>query len=203
MIDTKDRILDSAERLLSEQGYPATSLRSIIAEAGVNLAAVHYHFGSKEALLKAVIARRIEPVNRERLSALDELERRASGGTLRIEDVLEAFLMPALEMLRTPGGPVFVRLMGRLYVEGDVLQRIAHEQFGDIFTRFGTALKSALPELPERELFWRIHFAIGAMAQALRGANAPPDAADARETLARLVIFLSAAFRAPVQEISR
>ena len=48
MIDTKQKILDAAEQLIAEQGYAATSLRQIIAEAGVNLASIHYHFGSKD-----------------------------------------------------------------------------------------------------------------------------------------------------------
>ena len=77
MLDTKERILETAERLFAEKGYGAVSLRSIIAAAEVNLAAVHYHFHSKEALLDAVLQRRIEPVNRERLALLEEYERAA------------------------------------------------------------------------------------------------------------------------------
>jgi AcrR family transcriptional regulator len=207
MIDTKDRILDAAERLFADYGYSATSLRRIIAEAGVNLAAVHYHFGSKEELLKAAIRRRVEPVNQGRLAKLEELERHAAGGSLTVEEVLEAFLAPTLQVLQTPGGPVFVRLMGRLYVEGDILPRIVHEEFGVILSRFGGALRSALPGIPEEELYWKMHFAIGAMAQALRGTHELPvitgglcEASDAEATLVRLVAFLSAGFRAPVPE---
>src|ERR1022692_2401549 len=79
MTDTKERILDTAERLFAKQGYAATSLRGIIAEAGVNLAAVHYHFHSKEALLEAVILRRSVPANRERLALLDRFEKEREG----------------------------------------------------------------------------------------------------------------------------
>ena len=81
------------------------------------------------------------------------------------------------------------------------------EQFGAVISRFGGALLNALPGIPEEELYWRMHFAIGAMAQALRGAHHLPvitggmcNAADAKATLARLVAFLSAGFRAPVPE---
>ena len=79
MNHTKERILDTAERLFSEHGYSATSLRSIIAGAGVNLAAVHYHFHSKEALLEAVILRRSVPANLERLALLDRFQKEANG----------------------------------------------------------------------------------------------------------------------------
>jgi len=100
--DTKERILDTAERLFSEQGYAATSLRGIIAEAGVNLAAVHYHFHSKEALLEAVILRRSVPANRERLALLSRFEEEADGNPPALEKVIEAFVSPTLQMSRDP-----------------------------------------------------------------------------------------------------
>jgi len=209
MIDTKDRILDTAERQFAEHGYSATSLRGIIAEAGVNLAAVHYHFGSKEELLRAVIHRRADPVNQARLARLEEIERRTDGADPAVEEVLEAFLAPTLQVLQTPGGSVFVRLMGRLYAESDILPQIIRGEFGGMLDRFGAALRRALPQLPQQELFWRIAFAIGAMSQALRGAKNLPllsgglcDASEARAAMARLVAFLSAGFRAPVPEKS-
>ncbi|HMC58416.1 MAG TPA: helix-turn-helix domain-containing protein, partial [Candidatus Solibacter sp.] len=93
--DTKQKILDTAERLFGEQGYDATSLRHIIAEAGVNLAAVHYHFGSKEELLDEVVVRRAGPVNEARIAMLDRLE--AAEGPPVVEKVLEAFLLPTAE----------------------------------------------------------------------------------------------------------
>ena len=80
MSETREKILDTAERLIGEQGYAATSLRQIITEAGVNLAAVHYHFGSKEELLDAVVMRKAGPVNEARLAALDLVEQEAGDG---------------------------------------------------------------------------------------------------------------------------
>src|SRR5437660_7648714 len=88
---TKDRILDAAERLLAQHGFEATSLRDITAEADVNLAAVNYHFQSKDALIDAVIARRIEPVNRKRLDMLA-----AAGPHASVEQILIAFLQPVM-----------------------------------------------------------------------------------------------------------
>src|ERR1039458_1842591 len=98
MTDTKDKILNAAERLIGEQGYAATSLRHIIAEAGVNLAAVHYHFGSKEDLLDAVVLRKVTPVNDARLAWLDRVEAEAGSGALDVEKVLESLLIPTAEI---------------------------------------------------------------------------------------------------------
>jgi len=205
--DTKERILDTAERLFSEQGYAATSLRSIIAAAGVNLAAVHYHFHSKEALLEAVLLRRSVPANRERLALLGQFEKEAGGNPPPLEKVIEAFVAPTLQMSRDPqsGGMGFMHLLGRLHAEGDLLPRILTSQFGDVFQRFDAALRAALPGLPPEELSWRLNLAIGALAQTLRGGSKDletiPDLSlsfNSETALERLVAFLSAGFRAPV-----
>jgi AcrR family transcriptional regulator len=204
---TKDRILDTAERLFSEQGYAATSLRSIIAGAGVNLAAVHYHFHSKEALLEAVILRRSVPANEERLALLDRCEREAGNQPLPIEKVIEAFIAPTFRMARDPanGGMVFMRLLGRLHAEGDFLSGILISRFHEVLERFSIAMSRALPGLPPGELFWRLNFAIGAMAQALRGGTKDLGvitdlsvASNSDMALEQLVTFLSAGFRAKV-----
>jgi AcrR family transcriptional regulator len=204
---TKERILDTAERLFAEHGYAATSLRGIIADAGVNLAAVHYHFHSKEALLEAVILRRSVPANQERLALLGRFEQEARGDPPSLEKVIEAFVAPTLHMSRDPrsGGMVFMRLLGRLHAEGDLLPRILTSQFGDVFQRFGAALRAALPDLPREELLWRLNLAVGALAQGLRGGSQNPESLsdlslsfDSETALERLVAFLSAGFRAPV-----
>lgn len=205
MLDTKEKILDTAERLFAEHGFSGTSLRGIIGEAGVNLASVHYHFHSKESLLEAVVLRRVEPVNAVRLALLDECERAAVGGPLELEAVLKAFLVPTLQVARGSGGVTFVKLMGRLYAEGEHLPRIFGAHFGHLLKRFGEALRRALPDLPPGELFWRVHFTLGAMAFALRGgedlraiSGGLCDIDDTEGTLKRLVTFVSAGFRAPV-----
>lgn len=203
---TRDRILDTAERLFSEQGYSATSVRQIITKARVNLAAVHYHFRSKEALLEAVILRRAIPANKERLHLLDICEREAEGGSPALESILHAFLEPGIRAAREKalGGMVFMRLIGRLQAEGDLLARIITAHFLPVLQRFSEALLKALPGIPKDDLFWRIHFAIGAATHALRGADSVEllsgglsDAADPQIILDRLVQFLSAGLRAP------
>src|SRR5689334_12024668 len=100
-MNTKDRILDTAERLFARDGVEATSLRAITTEAGVNLAAVNYHFQSKEALLHAVIARRVGPMNTRRIELLNAVEARAFGDLLPVAQVLDAFLRPVFEMFAT------------------------------------------------------------------------------------------------------
>jgi AcrR family transcriptional regulator len=206
-VNTKERILDTAERLFAKQGYAATSLRGIIAEAGVNLAAVHYHFHSKEALLEALILRRSVPANRDRLALLERFEKEAGGHPPALEKVIEAFVAPTLQMSRDPqtGGIVFMKLLGRLHAEGVLLPRILTTQFGDVLERFGAALRAALPDLPPEELSWRLNLAVGALAQTLRGGSKDletisnlPLSFDSENVLERLVAFLSAGFRAPV-----
>jgi AcrR family transcriptional regulator len=198
MSDTKEKILDTAERLIGEQGYAATSLRHVIAEAGVNLAAVHYHFGSKEGLLDAVVARKVTPVNEARLARLERVEVLAGNDRPDVEKVLEAFLLPTAEAASR--SPEFVRLMGRMHAEG-LMPRIAERHFQATGRRFVSALRRALPELPQEELMWRVHFMVGAMAHTMCRPPmfplAPEGAADLEPRMRLLVRFLGAGFRAP------
>src|SRR6266536_2205454 len=166
MIETKDKLLETAELLFAEQGYAATSLRQIIKKAGVNLAAVHYHFGSKEDLLDALVHRKAEPVNRERLVRLNRLEQQSPGQPLAVEDILQAFFLPTADAAEA--NPLFVRVMGRIHSEG-LMPRIVQKHFHPTAKRFLSALRRALPDLPETEFGWRVHFMIGAMAHTMCG----------------------------------
>ena len=114
--DTHNRLLDAAEHLFAEHGIAATSLRAITSEAPANLASIHYHFGSREALVEAVFARRLEPLNRERCRLLD-LEEAAADGPPPVEAIVNAFVAPAMRLAYDPdgGGEHFMCLMGRLY----------------------------------------------------------------------------------------
>jgi len=200
MIDTKTRILDTAERLFGDQGYGATSLRQIITEAGVNLAAIHYHYGSKEELLDQVVMRKADPVNRERLEALDRLEAAAGGGPAPIEAILEAFLAPALT--RVAANPEFSKLMGRMLGEG-LMPSLARKHFRTVANRFTTALARALPHLSAVELRWRTHFLIGAMAHMLCSkpeGNSALEGVELQRATRRLVTFVSGGLRAPAAD---
>src|SRR5437764_6402442 len=99
---TKERILDVAEALFMEHGYEATSLRAITTAAEVNLAAVNYHFGSKEELFQAVLTRRLDPMNQQRLELLTRFEGEAAPKPLGCDRILSAPLIPALKLARDP-----------------------------------------------------------------------------------------------------
>ena len=200
--DTKERILDTAERLFAEHGFDATSLRAITSEADVNLAAVHYHFGSKDALIEAVFARRLGPLNRQRLRELDALE---TAGDPTVEQILAAFVGPPLRLHQEvlESGSDLMRLYGRTMAEPrQLFQQIFSEQFREVVERFTVALRHALPELAVDDLFWNLHFSIGTMAHSMCDADritlisggkiASPGVDD---TLARLVAFVAAGMR--------
>jgi AcrR family transcriptional regulator len=204
---TKDRILDAAERLFGDLGFADTSLRAITAEAGANLAAVNYYFQSKDALIQAVFARRLGPINKDRLAMLDDLESRAAGRPLAIEDILRAFLTPVFRAGRPwKEHQAFGRMFGRMYIDpGDTFTRIFREQLGEVKTRFITACQRAMPGLPPEELYWRLHFLIGSLAHTIAGlhhlavtSEGCCDPSNPEAILERLIAFLAAGFRAPV-----
>jgi AcrR family transcriptional regulator len=197
MTDTKQKILDTAERLFGELGYSSTSLRRIIAEAGVNLAAIHYHFGSKQDLLDQVILRKAGPMNEDRIKLLDQFEAEAAPEPPSIEKIIEAFLLPVISIEKSPA---FVKLMGRALAEG-LMPQIAMRNFQPIISRFLPALSRTLPDMPTKELAWRIHFTLGAMAHTLTAKpGIDPEAANEASLMIvkRLVSFISGGFRAPL-----
>ena len=205
ILDTKERILNAAERMFAEQGFEPTSLRAIIAAAGVNLAAIHYHFRSKEALIQAVVNRRFESVNQERLDLLEQYERQ----TPSVEQILEAFLWPMLRvgLDGSVEGRNLLRLAGRLLLEASgVAAAAATRQFGVVASRFGFAFERALPHLTRDEVVWRVHFTIGAAAKAILGGmpstvlsqatGAAPLPVDAQSLMRHLVAYTAAGMRA-------
>ena len=200
--DTKERILDAAEPLFADHGFAATSMRSITARAEVNLAAVNYHFGSKEALIDAVFTRRLHPLNEERLERLAQVEAESSDQAPSLEQIVESFVGPALRLGHDQ--PVFMRLLGHALSEPSVREMFT-EQFREVFQRFSVALKRALPSLPPEELVWRFLFMVGAMAYSMamacdinRMSHGLCKSDDVEATLRRLVPFLAAGMRSAV-----
>ena len=199
MNDTRVKILDTAERLFGEEGFKAVSLRRITAVAKVNLASIHYHFGSKEELLDELVMRKAGPVNEARMEALRELKAAADPNPVPLEDLLHAFLAPAFHLAET--SPSFAKLMGRLHAEG-VMPAVGRKHFGPVGSHFMAELRRVLPDMPDAELVWRAHFAIGAMAHAL---SSPPlevvgrmEKQSPEEVARRVVAFVCGGLRAPV-----
>jgi AcrR family transcriptional regulator len=194
MTETQHKILDTAERLFGDQGYAGTSLRQIIAAAGVNLAAVHYHFGSKEELLEHLVARKAAPINAERLALLDRFEAEFQPAAVPLEMLLEAFLEPP--MARIKENPDFAKLMGRLYGEG-LMPTIAERHFQTVVARFTTAFGKTLPQLSQEELALRLRFMIGAMAHTMMFCSRSQLFADSNTLMRQLVSFIVGGLQAP------
>lgn len=202
---TKKAILDAAERLFAGNGFQATSLRAITAEAGANLGAVNYHFTSKDGLILAVLKRMFQPVNARRLSLLDALEARAGGKPLPVESILEALFRPPLEVVSGPGpaGWYFPRLLAFSLTEpGAYLKPLLQEEVALKTQRFQAALQRACPGLSTEEVRWRLQFAMGAF---IHTAGHPQlleitsgglcVAGDTEEVLRRVVRYCAAGFR--------
>jgi AcrR family transcriptional regulator len=208
---TQDRILAHAEVLFMEHGYEATSLRLITKAAGVNLAAVNYHFGSKEELFQAVLTRRLDPLNAERIRMLGDLEKRYGEKPAPLQEILSAMFLPALQLGRDPakGGNNFLRLLGRAYVDpAPFIRNLLSQQYSDMIGRFKTAFAKSLPHLSKEELTMRLHFVMGALAYTLAGTDAlkliatinPDQPHDDSLLLRKLAPFLSAGLQAPATE---
>jgi AcrR family transcriptional regulator len=170
-LGTQKKILDAAESLFAHNGYHATSLRAITAKAGVNLAAVNYHFGSKESLLDNVFERRIVPLNRIRMEMLDSVRVSAEQKGVRpsVSDIMRAFAAPTISFRDSgKGARNFIALVGRAISEPQSVMRRSFLSFMEpfVFVMLGS-LKEALPDMPDQLLFLRFHFAVGTLVQTL------------------------------------
>lgn len=165
---TRTRILDAAERMFARNGYPNTSLRILTNQAQVNLAAVNYHFGSKEQLLQEVIERRLIPLNRLRQERIEAAlaEAEASGRLPQVDQLLRAFIEPTLAFRRSgEGAQDFITLVGRAISDPDETVRNCFMSLVmPIFQMFAASLTRAIPELPQEILQARLHFTIGSLA---------------------------------------
>lgn len=213
-IDTRERILDAAERLFIAHGYEGTSMRQITGEAAVNLAAVNYHFGSKESLMQEVFRRRLDWLNEERLRVLDQMEADANGKPLKPSQIVDGFFGTLLRMAddKNRGGMTFLHLLGRTLTEPSEFIRtfLAHE-YASVMERYKQALFAALPDVPKAEIIWRFHFMLGATSYAIAGTDAlrlvtdwqieDADSYDRLDRLLpRLMSFLLGGLRAPLPQ---
>lgn len=209
---TRDSILDAAERLFARQGHDNTSMRQITSDAGVNLSAVNYHFGSKDGLVRAVFQRRLAALNDERRQRLNDLEAQAQGAPLKPSQIVEAYFEPLVRHAyrngqhETPFVPLVERSMSD---PNGFIRALFVREHADVIDRFRLALQRALPNVTEDHILWRFHFMLGATSYAIMGADAlrtalglPEDtrnaAPDTKELMQRLLSFLLGGLRAPL-----
>ena len=166
---TRALILDAAERLYAERGFGDVTLRDIVAAAGVNLAAVNYHFGSKDELIAELFVTRGIATNRERLAELKEAEA-AGQGRADVKAILRALVGPTLRGCLGPDNEqsTAAHFMIRASIESvPPIRRIKNREI-DHLRKFAAALRRALPECDEADLFWGLHFALAMAHQTIR-----------------------------------
>ncbi|HUD42288.1 MAG TPA: TetR/AcrR family transcriptional regulator [Dokdonella sp.] len=198
---TRQRILGAAEELFARHGFAGASLRQVTASAKVNLAAVNYHFGSKENLIEEVFRRRLDELNARRTELLAQCRERVD---LSLEDVLDAFVRPALELsLSDAGGAAFVRVLARAYAEHDErLRRFLSDNYGHVLKEFAVVFARLLPQLDKEELYWRLDIVSGALTYAMADFGVLKRRGDVSEqehrerTASHLIRFAAAGLRA-------
>ena len=164
--ESKRRLLDAAEQLFAERGFDSVSVRDVTQQANANVAAVNYHFGSREGLIALVVTRYVTPINDERLLRLDALEAKWPGKVVPVEELIDAFVRPLVGMVRKSelSERLFCKLMGRVFsLQGEALPPMVEEQTKAVVDRFIKAFGRALPGLPEEDVIWRIHFMVGSV----------------------------------------
>jgi AcrR family transcriptional regulator len=132
----------------------------------VNIAAVNYHFGSKENLVNEVFRRRMDEMSAQRLS---RLQASVKADPADLDGILAAFVEPPLAMAQDRhGGGAFIRVIARAYAEkNDGLRRFLSEQYGHVLREFGKAISACMPGLSKEELYWRLDFLAGALTYAM------------------------------------
>ncbi len=165
--DTRQLILDASEYFFAVEGFRGTTLRAVTEKAGVNLAAVNYHFGSKKALLEEVIKRRIEPLNEVRRKRLEAVRDEAvkTGKKPEVRDILGAFIEPTLLFKESnPEAKYFFAFIGRSFTDpDDTVRKVFLRFIKPIFGLMYETLLEALPQFSSDLIFWRLHFSIGAL----------------------------------------
>ena len=198
---TKDRILHAAEELFALQGFATTSLRQVTSRADVNIAAVNYHFGSKENLVNELFRRRMEEMSKQRLAALHQATETAPS---QLDAILAAFVEPALAMAQDRhGGGAFIRVIARAYAESnDGLRKFLSDQHGHVLREFAKAISTCVDGLSKEELYWRLDFLSGSLTYAMadfgliKRPNGVSEATHRQRAAKALIRFASAGFNA-------
>lgn len=159
------RLLDVAEELFARRGFHAVSIRDITTAAQVDVSQVHYHYGSKEELLAAVVERRAAILNRARRAALASLQKARHPRAPGAEEVLHAFIDPILELSAQAdaGWKSYFALIAQVNNSAEWAERLMNQHFNECVQEFITALQAALPGIPAADVYWGYHFLSGAL----------------------------------------
>ena len=198
---TKERILDAAETLFAQYGFGGTSLRQVTSQADVNIAAVNYHFGSKENLVNEVFRRRMDEMSAQRMS---QLQSAVAADPADLDAILAAFVEPALAMAQDRhGGGAFIRVIARAYAENnDTLRKFLSDQYGHVLRDFAKAIGACVPGLGKEDLYWRLDFLSGSLTYAMadfgliKRPTSVSEAVHRQRAAKSLIRFASAGFQA-------
>lgn len=184
VLSTKERILNTTEKLISEKGFSGISLRTISTNAKTNLAAVNYHFGNKEKLIEMMLERRLDNLFELRVNLLDKLECGRSN-PCNLKHILKAFIAPALTMSNDnhQGGKRFMQVLARAYAEkSEFLHSLLSKRYAKVIKRFAQSIQRAAPHLKESVVFWRFHFIMGALIYVMADFGASTKTSDLSES---------------------
>ena len=162
---TRDRILDAAEELFAQRGYEGVSVRRIMSQAGADVSLAYYHFKSKRDLFDQVMLRKVETLNRMRLDALEAVERRHADDAPTVEEIIEAFTHPLLDLLANEHDEWkhYFQLIAQINSSSEWGGELMTRYFDPLVSRFIDALRKTLPECSDADLFWSYHFLSGAL----------------------------------------
>lgn len=202
---TRDRILDAAEHLFAGRGFHGCSIRDITGEAGVDLALANYHFGSKQGLLEAVIARRAEDLNGERLARLERVLASTRGRRPPLEAIIDAFTHPLLDRSSrgSPGWKSYFALIAEVNNSPEFGGLLMSRHFDPVVQRFIETIRLALPDAHDRDVYWAYHFLSGALTLTFaetgridKLSGGACESSDLDSVHERLVPYCAAGFRA-------
>lgn len=162
---TRDRILDAAEELFAKKGFEGVSVRQIMAKAEADVSLAYYHFKSKRDLFDQVMLRRAEILNDIRLEALEAVEERHPDEAPTVEEIIDAFTRPLLDQLARnhEEWAHYFQLIAQVNNSPEWGGELMTRYFDPLVRRFLEALRKALPESNEEDLFWSYHFLSGAL----------------------------------------
>ncbi len=163
--ETKDRILDAAEALFAKRGFDGVTVRQIMSKAGADVALAYYHFKSKRDLFDAVLLRRAEPMNTIRLAALRQVEERHPDDEPSLEEIIGAFTDPLLDMLADDPDEWrdYMALVAQINNSPEWGGELMTKFFDPLVRRFIEAIRKAIPDCDDVDMYWSYHFLSGAL----------------------------------------